>query len=233
MTLEPLIVPRRRPLIVPRRGRGPLIRCVPTFVRECHAEPASSATPNATFSGTQGAHNLNVVYVAWNATTGTVNSIVDTAGNAYAPMTPLTRSSSSSMQSWICTNIKAQLSNKVTVTLSASQTFPAIGCMEFSGCDKVNPIDRVFAVHGAGMSATWRTRTANEILVSCQYLAQTPTGFTNRFFTGVGDMSGDTKAQAAVASVTITWTSTSAQSLGVGLGLCITNPNDPIGFAQP
>jgi len=91
---------------------------------------AGTSLAAAAFSATAGQHIF--VAVALQATTASVSSITDTAGNSYARQSAATNGTSVRVELWAATNITGNASNVVTVNFSAS-TLAAIAIEEYAG----------------------------------------------------------------------------------------------------
>lgn len=95
--------------------------------------------------------NLIVVQVNW-AAGAALSSIHDSAGNAYLPALPAATGLNGNVQQiWYAKNIKAG-PNTVTVNLSSS-VYGDISVHEYSGVDKVSPVDQVSSAAGFGSYA--------------------------------------------------------------------------------
>src|SRR5208282_5701447 len=55
-----------------------------SFIQGTFASPSSTATVSVTYPGAQTAGDLNIVAVGWNDTVASVQSVKDSAGNAYS-----------------------------------------------------------------------------------------------------------------------------------------------------
>jgi hypothetical protein len=141
----------------------------PAFVQVKSATPQSSPTSvAATFNSAQTAGNLNVVIIGWDSATGTISSVVDTAGNTYQVAAPLTRGTNLSQAIYYAKNISGGTPT-VTVTFSGATSFPDLRIMEYSGLDPVSPYDS--SAFGIGLNnpsstANLTTSYATSLLVS-------------------------------------------------------------------
>src|SRR5262249_22941401 len=62
----------------------------PAFVQVVAATPQTNQTSvPVTFAGAQTAGNVNLVAIGWNSSSGSVSSVVDSAGNVYQPAAPV------------------------------------------------------------------------------------------------------------------------------------------------
>src|SRR5262245_10116433 len=62
----------------------------PAFVQVAAATPQTNQTSvPVTFAGAQTAGNVNLVAIGWNSSSGSVSSVVDSAGNVYQPAAPV------------------------------------------------------------------------------------------------------------------------------------------------
>ncbi len=113
-------------------------------MQAAYNDPPSAASVPARYPGAQTAGNLNVVVVAWNDTTAQVSSVTDTAGNVYQLAVGPTQTSADhglSLSIYYAKNIASSGANTVTVTFSQTALYPDIRILEYSGIDKVNPVD--------------------------------------------------------------------------------------------
>ncbi len=165
-----------------------------SLVQLAYATPqtAQLAVP-VTFSSSQTPGNLNVVIVGWNDTTAAVTSVTDSVGNVYALAVGPTKNQSSLTQSiYYATSIvgAAAGANTVTVRFNVAAQYADVRVLEYSGVDRVNPVDVTAASIGTSSSATSGTATttnANDLLVGANmvYTGNTGagSGFTSRVIT--------------------------------------------------
>ena len=112
----------------------------PTFVQVRANEVTSGTTNSLAFSGATTAGNTIVVSVLW-SNTGTV-SLTDNRGNAYtAATTRTTWGGSWSQQVFYAKNIVGGATTVTATFGSAINSFGVIYLHEYSGLDKVNPVD--------------------------------------------------------------------------------------------
>jgi hypothetical protein len=112
----------------------------PTFVQARAKEVRSGTTSSLAFTSANTAGNLVVVYVLW-SNAGSV-SVSDSRGNGYASaVARVTWKSNWSAQVLYAKNV-AGGTNTVTATFAtAINSFADIYIHEYSGVDKVNPVD--------------------------------------------------------------------------------------------
>ena len=117
-----------------------LAAATPTFVQATAKEVKSGTTNSLAFSSANTAGNLIVVYATW-SNTGSV-TVSDSRGNSYATAAARTTWGGSwSAQVFYARSIAAG-TNTVTVThATAVNSFSAIYIHEYSGIDKVDPVD--------------------------------------------------------------------------------------------
>ncbi|HSB75240.1 MAG TPA: IPT/TIG domain-containing protein [Terriglobales bacterium] len=138
------------------------------FVQVNAATPqTATASVAVPYKSPQSAGDLNVVVVGWNDTTSSVQSVTDSAGNAYALAVGPTRGTAISQSIYYAKNIKGG-SNTVTVTFNQAAIAADVRVLEYAGADTSNPLD-VTAI-GTGKSTTASTSSvstnaANELLV--------------------------------------------------------------------
>jgi hypothetical protein len=123
----------------------------PTFVQARAKEVRSGTTSSLAFTSANTAGNLVVVYVLW-SNAGSV-SVSDSRGNGYASaVARVTWKSNWSAQVLYAKNV-AGGTNTVTATFAtAINSFADIYIHEYSGVDKVNPVD--VARSATGTSST-------------------------------------------------------------------------------
>ena len=158
----------------------------PAFVQVKANEVASGTTDTLAFTNANTAGNLIAAYVIWN-NVGTV-SLADTRNNAYVAATArMTWGSSWSAQVFYAKNI-AGGSNTVTATFgTALSAFGIVYLHEYSGLNKVNPVDVTAGAVGsaAAMSSGAVTTTnASDLLfaagASSNAVTAAGSGFTTR-----------------------------------------------------
>ena len=165
-----------------------------SFVQQNYATPQSpTASVAVPFTAAQTAADLNVVVVGWSDATRTVQSVIDSKGNAYIRAVGPTVVTGSLTQSiYYAKNIVAAAAgaNTVTVTFSGAATYPDVRVAEYRGLDPVNPLDG--AVAGTGTSLTsdsgaLTTTSANDLLVGANtvtaHTTAAGTGYTSRAIT--------------------------------------------------
>jgi hypothetical protein len=179
-------------------------------VQSAYADPQTpSSTVTVTFTKAQNAGDLNVVIVGWNDSTATVNTISDSAGNAYTLAAgPTVLSGFLSQSIYYAKNIAASSAgNVVTVKFTGSAAFPDVRILEYAGIDTSIAVDRVAAASGSTSvsdSGALQTSNANDLLVSGNmvYTASvTPgTGFTQRIVTNPDADSAEDRVVSAVGT---------------------------------
>lgn len=142
----------------------PVSAATVSYVQGNYATPQTSQTTVAVvFLGAQIAGDLNVIVVGWNDTTATVTSVVDRSGNTYARAVGPTAANGYVSQSiYYAKNIAAAApgANTITVTFSTAAAYPDIRILEYSGADRISPVDVVAgssgnsASSGSGVAAT-------------------------------------------------------------------------------
>jgi hypothetical protein len=160
------------------------------FVQVKSATPqANSASVAVAYPLAQTLGNLNIVAVGWNDTTATVSSVTDTHGNAYTLAIGPTSGTGVRQSIYYAKNIAAG-NNTVTVTFSQAAVFVDMRVLEYSGLDKVNPLDVTAGASGSGTSpatASATTTTASELIFGAgmtkTHFTGPGTGFTSRIIT--------------------------------------------------
>jgi fibronectin type 3 domain-containing protein len=179
----------------------------PNFVQgtyKCPQAPSTSVT--VPFTAAQAAGDLNVVIVGWNDGTALVGTVTDTAGNTYQlAIGPTVLPGRVSQSIYYAANIKAAVSNSVTVTFNVGAAFPDIRILQYHNVDPSNPVDVVAG--GTGTTATTSTpnvatTNAMDLLVTGNLVETGVTaagsGFTSRIIT---DPDGDMAADRVVTTV--------------------------------
>lgn len=145
----------------------------PTFVQSASAVPIDDVeTTTVTFDSAQTEGDLNVIAVGWsNYDTQQIQSISDTAGNTYVlAVGPTVQVGVAFQAIYYAKNIHGAVAgaNQVTVTLTEPVHCLDIRIAEYSGLDKVNPIDAVGEAEDNGnlSSASVTTTTPNDLLVA-------------------------------------------------------------------
>jgi glucose/arabinose dehydrogenase/chitodextrinase len=180
----------------------------PTFKQAKAKEITSGVTDGVAFASANTAGDAIVVSLVW-SNTGAVN-VTDSRGNTYTPATTRTTWGSNwSAQVFYAKNVVAG-TNTVTATFATSITsFGIVQAHEYSGIDKVNPLDGVAVSTGTGTSMSTgnvTTTAANDLLFdaggSAGNMNTAPSGWTGRLNTS-GNRSAD-KTAATVGSYNAT-----------------------------
>ncbi len=164
------------------------------FVQRNYATPqAPQSTVSVLYPTAQSAGNLNVVVVGWNDTTATVASVTDSKGNVYVrAVGPTAFPGRLSQSIYYAKNIAAAAanSNVVTVRFTVPAVFADIRVVEYSGIDRVNPVNVVAIGSGTGtLGATSfvTTTKANALIFGASTVTSHHTGpgpgFANRVIT--------------------------------------------------
>src|SRR5439155_15802110 len=164
----------------------------PTFVQANYACPQSpQSSVGVPFNGAQTTGNLNVVVVGWNDTTNHVNTVTDTAGNAYAlAVGPTAVTGAISQSIYYAKNVVGAASNTVNVAFSGAAAFADIRIVEYSGLDLASPLDVTAAGQGVNTSSTTASVTTTntiDLLVGANIVQTLTTGagagYTTRVIT--------------------------------------------------
>jgi hypothetical protein len=144
-------------LIVPKLAE-PAAAAVatPAFVQARSKQATSGTTNSLAFTKANTAGNLIVVAVMWSNTAAV--SVADSRGNAYAsPLARTTWGSGWSSQVFYAKNV-AGGANTVTATFAtAISSFGLLYIHEYSGIDKVDPLDVTKAATGTASAMTTGT----------------------------------------------------------------------------
>jgi hypothetical protein len=122
--------------------------------------------------GKKHSHNY-IIIVGWNDSVAQISSVSDSNGNLYALAvgpTVLTGSESLSQAIYYAKNIAAASagSNSLTVNFTKAAVYPDIRILEYSGLDKVSPLDVVVDAAGNSTSSSSGaviTQNAADLLV--------------------------------------------------------------------
>jgi alpha-tubulin suppressor-like RCC1 family protein/chitodextrinase len=161
------------------------------FVQGTFADPQTpQSTVNVTFTGAQGAGDLDVVAVGWSDSTSSVTAVTDGAGNTYQLAVGPTRIAGIGSQSiYYAQSIAASAAgaNTVHVTFSGAVPFPDVRVAEYSGIDPTNALDVAVGATGTNNnsnSGSATTTFANDLLVGANLVATSTvlpgSGFTSR-----------------------------------------------------
>jgi hypothetical protein len=180
-----------------------------SFVQVASATPqAKTATVNMTYPGSQTAGDLNIVVVGWNDTTSTVQSVKDSAGNAYNLAIGPTKGTGLQESIYYAANI-AGGSNTVTVAFNQAAAAPDIRILEYRGVTTLDAKAGASGTGGAANSGSATTTSANELIFGANIVATETeaagSGFTSRIVTPDGDIAED-KVVTATGSYSATAT---------------------------
>jgi hypothetical protein len=184
----------------------------PTFVQSNYATPQSStATVPVNYSAAETAGDLNVVVVGWNDTTATVQSVKDSAGNAYSLAIGPTSGAALRQSIYYAPNIVSGV-NTVTVTFSQAASFPDVRILEYKGVNAVDVTAGASGNSATANSGAATTKVASELIFGANTVATTTgaagSGFTSRVITSPdGDIAEDkvvTTAGGNIATATLT-----------------------------
>ena len=161
----------------------------PAFVQANESTPtASSSTATVPFAIMQSPGDLNVVIVGWHDSNVDVQSIVDSNGNVYSlAVGPTVFPGVATQSIYYAPNIAATIANTVTVTFTAPAAWADVRVAEYSGIDRVAPLDAAAAGQGSnGLSdsSTLTTSSPTSLLVAANIVQSLVTeagsGFTQR-----------------------------------------------------
>jgi len=131
----------------------------------------------------QTAGDTNILAIGWNDTTAAIQSVVDSAGNAYQAAVATFRGSGLSQAIWFAPNIVAAAAgvNQVTVTFDQAAVFVDLRITEYARLKSTNPFDAGTSSSGSGINAKTGfvpVSAASELLFAA--------GMTSATFTGPG-----------------------------------------------
>jgi hypothetical protein len=113
----------------------------------------ATTSVSVTFTNNQMTGNLNVVVVAWNDNSASVDFVQDSHGNGpggtYALAVGPTAGNGLQQSIYYAPNIKAG-ANTVTVIFKAAANQPNLRILEYSGLDQNSPVDVTVANAGSG-----------------------------------------------------------------------------------
>jgi glucose/arabinose dehydrogenase/chitodextrinase len=184
----------------------------PVFVQVRANEVTSGTTNNLAFSNATTRGNTIVVAVLWSNTGGV--SLSDNRGDAYAPATtPTTWGSGWSQQVFYAKNIVGGATTVTATFASAINNFGVMYVHEYSGLDKVNPVDVTKSATGTARSMSSgavTTTNANDLLFaaasSSASVNQGGAGYTTRS-TAYGN-----RTQDRTVTMTGSYTATATQN---------------------
>ena len=140
-----------------------------SFIQVASATPqAKTATVNVTYPASQTAGDLNIVVVGWNDTTSTVQSVKDSAGNAYNLAIGPTKGTGLQESIYYAANI-AGGSNTVTVAFNQAAAAPDIRILEYRGVTTLDAKAGASGTGGAANSGSATTTSANELIFGAQH----------------------------------------------------------------
>ena len=154
-----------------------------------------------------------MVIVGWSDTTTIVNSVTDSAGNAYAlAMGPTQNSNTLSQSIYYAKNIQgASAGNVVSVRFSRTAAYPDVRILQYSGLDTGNPLDVTTSAIGTGSmcnSGTLTTTGPARLLVAANMVTDhTSTagiGYTMRVVTNPDGNSAEDRIVTSTGSYSAT-----------------------------
>jgi hypothetical protein len=154
----------------------PVLMAAQTFVQATsNVQPTTTNSIQVTFASPQTAGNLNVVVIGWADTGSTVQSVVDSEGNVYflaaGTNATTTGAPGASQAVYYAKNIKgdtAPATNAITVTFNQHPKDEDVRILEYSGLDKVQPLDTNAGNSGIGTPADSSgaiTNSATDLLI--------------------------------------------------------------------
>ena len=183
-----------------------------SFGQVASATPQSpTATVAVTYPAAQTAGDLNVVVVGWNDTAATVQSVKDSAGNAYSVAIGPTTGTGMQQSIYYAGSIVGG-NNTVTVTFSQAAAFPDVRILEYRGVTTLDVTAGASGSSAAANSGAATTTSANELIFGADMVSTSTgaagSGFTSRIITSPdGDIAEDklvTTAGSNSATATLT-----------------------------
>ncbi len=139
----------------------------PTFVQINATMTTAGTTVSDLLPGLSTSGDLIVVSAAWNQSSGgNYKSIADNMGNSYNIALSQISSSGANAATWYASNIKANASPlNITVTLTGSEAgnpYFEIFAAEYSGVQKIKPLDQTMTATGTGTTFSSGYGTTNQ-----------------------------------------------------------------------
>ncbi|HEV2132925.1 MAG TPA: hypothetical protein VGR47_01555, partial [Terracidiphilus sp.] len=189
---------------------GPALGQSISSVQVASATPQSpTATVGVTYKAAETAGDMNIVVVGWNDTTATVQSVTDSAGNAYKLAIGPTSGSALRQSIYYAANIVGG-SDTVTVSFSTAAVYPDIRILEYRG---VTGLDVTAGSSGSGTTASSGSATAtsaNELIFGADTVSTgtvaAGSGFTSRIVTSPDSDLAEDKIATTTGSYSATST---------------------------
>jgi len=181
---------------------------VVSFIQVAAATPQSSPTSvSVPYTSSQTAGDLNIVVVGWNNSTSVVQSVQDSAGNAYSLAIGPTTGTSLRQSIYFAKNIVGG-SNTVTVIFNQATAYPDVRVLEYRGVTALDVAAGASGSSNMSSSGSATTTSPNELLFGANTVATVTSGagsgFTSRIITSPdGDI-----AQDRVVTTTGTYSAT-------------------------
>jgi hypothetical protein len=182
------------------------------FAQVAASTPVSAAQVTVAYPGAQTIGNLNVVVVGWNDTTSTVQSLTDSAGNAYSLAIGPTSGTGLRQSIYYAANIKGG-SNTVTVTFNQTALYPDIRILEYQGVSAVDVTAGASGNSGTANSGPATTTTANELIFGAATVGTAVTGAGSGFTSRIITSSDGDNAEDRVVTTTGSYSATAPLSL--------------------
>jgi IPT/TIG domain/Chitobiase/beta-hexosaminidase C-terminal domain/Fibronectin type III domain len=185
-----------------------------SFAQVASATPqTSTSTVSVNYPGAETGGDLNVVVVGWNDTTATVQSVTDSAGNAYSLAIGPTSGTTLRQSIYYAANIKAG-SNTVTVTFNQPAAFPDVRILEYRGVAAVDVTAGAIGNSATASSGAATTTVGNELIFGANMVftanRSAGSGFTSRIITVPDSDLAEDEVTVAAGSVSATATLTSS-----------------------
>jgi MBG domain-containing protein/NHL repeat-containing protein len=157
------------------------------FVQIASATPqGTAATVSASYQSPQTSGDLNVVVVGWSDTTSSVQSVTDSAGNAYRLAIGPTIGDGLQQAIYYAPNIVAG-ANTVTVTFDQAAGYPDIRIVEYRGISNVDVTAGASGNSTSASSGVATTASADELIFGAEtvgaFTLEAGSGFTARIIT--------------------------------------------------
>lgn len=185
------------------------VQAAPAFWQVKATKTTTGTVNNSTFSKANIAGNLIVVHVLW-GNTGAV-TLTDTANNTYTAVAPATRfeNNQSSSQVFYAKNIAAAPANGNTLkaTFGTSiNNWAMVYAHEYSGMDKVSPVDVFGTTSGTGttMTGSLTTHQNNSLIFAAAIAVDSSVNSADSSYTVHSKLSGDwtmSKVQTTAGAV--------------------------------
>ena len=167
------------------------------FVQINNTEGQNLLSVDVPFLHAQTAGDLNVIAIGW-FKTGSVQSVVDSAGNTYVVGVGQASGGMESSMIYYACGIRAAATNTVTVTFATNNQDADVRVVEYSGPSATSCFDVGRSASGNSIAmdtGTQSTNHAHDVIVAATFQTNMTSAsdatYTNRLITGFGDLVED------------------------------------------